>query len=739
MISRRNFIKVSSLSGGGLALSIAFPASSATNTAGINVENAVESKIELNKFLSIAPNGQITIMLTKHEMGQGVKTAIPMILADELCADWSKVIIKNADYDKKYTFQEMGGTGGSGSVRHMWDAIRQAGATAREMLKLAAAEEWKISANTLRAENSFIINPVTNKRLDYGKLAETASKVTVPEKVRLKTAMEFVYIGKPLKSKQTAKVTRGESVYGIDVNIPGMLYASIEKCPVFNGKLVSFNAEKAKKVEGVIDVFPLPLTQDIKDIQHVQEGVVVIASSTWAAFKGREKLTVEWDYGEHGNNNATSFQNIIKKAKPNATEHFEIGDVDAEFNNKKNTVITADYYNPYQAHALMEPINATASVIGGKCEIWVGAQNGSKVNNDLAKVLGIPNDDITVHIMDSGGSFGRRYKVDSSIEAALASKKIATPVKLTWTREDEVMHDLYHRPQKNYFKAAISPQGTVTAVENIGVSPNGDSAGTGRWDQHYYFPNIRTQSSKINGMLAEGAWRSVGEHRAALSKECFIDELAHATSKDPLEFRIELIAKEVNLGDVDALPGWVKEHMLPVRGKVKERYASVLNFIKTKKYWEKAKANQHGVGLAINSFNDTVCAEIAEVELDDSEFGFSVKKVTAFIDCGLVVNPLHAKGQVEGAIIWALSALKYGGLEIEKGMVQRSNFHNNRVLRIDETPEIDVVFIPSQQAPAGLGEPGTPPLAPAVLNAYFNASGKRIRSMPLIKNQLATA
>ncbi|WP_422079324.1 molybdopterin cofactor-binding domain-containing protein [Ulvibacterium sp.] len=738
MTSRRNFIKVGGLAGGGLLMSLTTPFIVKDKET---YSFSSDQEIEFNKFLSIAANGIITIMLTKHEMGQGTGTSIPTILADELGADWSKVQIKKSDYDPQYTWAEMGTTGGSGSIERTWDTIREVGATARDMLKQAAASQWGVDTMALKVENSFVTNLATNEKLEFGELAEAASQLPVPEEVLLKKSKDYVYIGKPIKNRITKKVVSGNARFGIDMDIPEMVYASIEKCPVFQGKLMDFDATEARKVAGVLDIFPLVLSEEVQSKVHpkrgyVNEGVVVVADSTWTAFKARKLLKIQWDFGQHGTRSIVLLEKEMALARKTAPMTFEIGNMEQVFEDNGNEIIEAEYNNPHQAHALMEPINATARYEGDHCEIWVGAQDPSVVHTEVSHVTGLPSDAVSVHILNSGGSFGRRYHVDSSMEAAFISKKMKLPVKVTWSREDEIMHDHFHPCLRNYLKAAVSSDGKVTGLENIAISTTGYATWSNKWNQYYAFPHMRCYLAKVPTLVAEGAWRSTAEHSANLAKECFIDELVEKLGKDAVDFRLELLSREVDWGDPSQFPGWVRNYFLPRKKLIRQRHIEVLKFVKENGLWEKEMPKGKGKGFAISNFGDTICAEIAEVTLDESESGFHVDKVTAVVHCGMVVNPHFGKGQIEGGIIWALTALKYGGLEVENGIVQKTNFHNCKVLRMDESPEIEVVFIESDERPTGLGEPGTPPLAPAVLNALFDVSGKRIRKMPVTRQDI---
>ncbi|WP_396590731.1 molybdopterin cofactor-binding domain-containing protein [Allomuricauda sp. R78024] len=735
-ISRRNFLKVSGKAGGGLIISFGLP-----TYGNLDVINLNGEEVEFNKFISIDSTGEITIMLTKHEMGQGTGTSIPTIIADELDADWAKIKIKQVDYNPKYTWHEMGTTGGSGSISRAWDSIRTAGATTKELLKQAAANKWDVDPIVLEVKNSYITNLVTDEKFEFGELAEVASKLPIPDEVVLKKPGVYSYIGKPIKNRITKSVISGSAKYGIDMDVPGMVYASIEKCPIYQGKLKTYDDTEAKKIDGVLDIFPIVFSDKIKNelnpvLGYVNEGVVVVATSTWIAFKARKSLKVEWEGGENGVRSIASLNNDMGAVKDSPDiMTMDVGNIDEGFENGSNEILEMEYDNPYQAHALMEPLNATADFRGDSCEIWVGTQDSEQTIGEVAKALEILPEKVIVHVLNSGGSFGRRYHADTSIEAAFISKNINKPVKITWTREDEVRNDHFQPYLKNYLRAAITPEKSVTGIENNAVCTVEYVTWSEKWEHYYAFPNIRCYRSMVSTLLHEGAWRSVGEHSAALSKECFVDELAHKLSKDPLDYRMELLSHEVDWGDPKDMPDWVIDFMLPRKKIIRQRQIDILDYIKTNGLWPQETPNGKGKGFAIANFGNTICAEIAEVTMDE-ELGFKVDKVTAIVHCGMVINPHFGKGQIEGSIIWALSAVKYGGMEVENGVVQRSNFHNNKVLRMDELPEIEVIFIKSDERPSGLGEPGTPPLAPAVLNAIFNASGKRIRKIPVTKYDL---
>lgn len=731
-ISRRKFFIVGALAGGGLAISWAMPSTGKKLTA------TTQEPINLNQFLTIDSRGNITFLLTKHEMGQGTGTGLPMIFMDELGGDWEKLTVKRADYDPVFDWRVMGTTGGSGSVMRIWDILRTAGATAREMLKEAAAERWKTEKDRLQVADSFVINSDTGEKLEFGALAEAAARLSVPENVKLKASADYRFVGKPVKNLITRDVVRGTMHYGIDMDISGMVYAAIERCPVYRGKLKDYDDAQARKVDGVIDIIPIPAmipaigeTGDANS-NHVQEGVAVIANSTWSAFSAKKLLKINWDYGEFASSDNKSFlASIEAKAKEPPDVKFAFGDTD-ELSPDDHDMVEVEYNNPHQAHALMEPLNATVHYRGDSCEVWVGNQDGGRITKEVAKVVGLAEDKVITHVLNSGGSFGRRYYCDSSMEAAWLSKQTGKSVKLTWTREDEIRHDYFHSYQRNYFKAMIKGN-QVVGVENRMIKTIAYAPGTSVWDQLYYFPNIKISMASVPAIVHQGAWRSVAEHSATLGWECFIDELADRLKVDPLDYRLALIGRQypVEIGKEEDLESWIRDWALPARRKFFERAPAVLNYVKNKGLWDIELKPGEGKGLALGKFGQTVVAHVAVVSVNDPEQGFKVERVNSVVHCGQVVNPHFGRGQIEGSIIWALSALKYGGLEVENGRVLRSNFHDNQIIRVDESPEINVHFIDSSEPPTGLGEPGTPPLAPAVLNAIFNATGNRIRHIPV--------
>ena len=728
-VSRRNFIKVSATATGGMMLAFNLPAA-----AGFLTEEAIEGT-QLNSYLKIDKEGNIIFNLTKHEMGQGSGTGLPMILADELGADWNKLSIVRSDYDTSFSGLEMGTTGGSSTIYKMWDVLRNAGATAREMLKQAAADEWGTGPEQLQVANSYVINPITGDQLEFGQLVGKAATLPVPEEVTLKAHADFELITKPVKNLITQDVTMGKANYGINIDIPNMVYASIEKCPVYKGKMKSFDAEEALKVFGVIDVIPFPSIEAAEDGQHVQEGVAVIAKSTWSALKGRKALKIEWDFGKNGNQSIDELNATIDAEKEKSLEVvYSKGNLAALEEDEDVEWMEYDYANPYQAHALMEPINGTAHFQGDSCEVWVGTQSGERMSKEVEKITGLPREKVTIHVLNSGGSFGRRYYADSTMEATYLSQAIGKPVKVTWSREDEISHDYFHPYQRSIHKAAVKDDKVLGWSTKIFRTENYFS-GDNPWEIPYDFPNVTTYTKEIESIIHTGAWRSVSEHSSSLGRESFMDELALKVNMDPISFRLSLLNDDiVKEGNDD-----FAERVFQYRKLLRTRFKAVLNTVKEKGLMSAPRKPGTGRGIAIDTFSRTVVAHVVDVSLNNSRVGFQVDKVSSVVHCGTLVNPHFGRGQIEGSIIWALSAVYYGGVEVNDGIVNRSNFHDNILLRIDETPEIDVHFIPSEEPPTGLGEPATPPLAPAVLNALYDATGNRIRKIPVSKADLKIA
>jgi CO/xanthine dehydrogenase Mo-binding subunit len=729
-MNRRDFIRSSALAGGGLMLSFY-----ATPISAMPVANATEA---LGDFIKITPSGEILFQFVKHEMGQGVSTSMAQILAEELCADWEKITIDFPMADmKKYQNDRNGGhdTGGSCTIIYQWDMLRLAGATAKHMLVEAAAGKWNTSVSNCYASNHQVFNRLTSQKLSFGELANAAAVIPVPQKVALKESKDFQVIGKPKPAKLIPSIVTGEIKYGLDVKVPGMLYAVIARCPVFKGTLRSFDASQALKVKGVHKVFS---TTAIAGLQKhapympydIRDGVAVVADSFWAARKGREALKIEWDDGVNGKYNSEDFEQLAERRALHRTDPTGfIGNENAvsDLAHVRKT-LRASYVFPQQVHSCMEPLNCTAHVGDDGCEIWLGSQAPHLIVSELKRVFNFADDKIRIHLFPSGGGFGRRYYPDMAVEAAFISREAGNiPVKMIWTREDDQQCNLGHLFQHMEYQAALDKDNSVYAWYEKEIR-------TYTWaakyadpqlpGMAYSFPNIRYDFEHMieEELVHSSAWRGVVGHGRFYS-ECFIDEIAAEMKADPYDFRMSLLkeGKDVFTGD-----------QYPVSAK---RVVRVLKLAAEKAGWRKAMGSGQGMGMAVCPYGNSYCAVIAEVTVRDSKL--TIDKMTIAVDCGKVVNPSGASNQITGGIVWSLTALLYGGLPIRNGRAVQTNFHQNKLLRMNECPQMEVHFVESDdERPWGIGEISSPLGVPAVLNALFAATGKRIRKVPLSQDAL---
>jgi len=692
-VNRRNFIRTSAATAGGLVVGFYLPES------GRAADASADGK--LNAFVRIAPDDTVTLTIHRAELGQGSVTALSMLLAEELECDWSKIRTEFAKVDPAnygvFGSPVLQGVFGSLSVRTSWDPLRKAGATAREMLIGAAAQQWGVNRAQCRAEKSAVINTATNARASYGSVAQAASKLQAPTKVTLKSPADFKLIGISPKRLDTRLKVTGKAEYGIDVRVPGMQYAVLERCPVFGGKVASFDASKAKAVAGV------------QQVVQISNGVAVIADNTWSAMQGRKALNVKWNEGTLANASSAGIRQMFSDllAKPGAVA-LNQGNAEAMLASAPKK-IDALYEAPYLSHAPMEPHSCVVAVGPDKCEIWAGTQIPSAARDAAEMITGLSKEKIDVHTSYLGGSFGRPGQhVDEAIEIA---KTAGVPIKLTWTREDDMQHDIYRPASLTHFAAGLDGDGWPVAWTARVASPsfsglqNGvDRNGVdGIASVVYDIPNIHVEYHPPDAGIPVGYWRSVGCSQNTFFTECFIDEMAAAGGKDPVELRRRMLAKQ-------------------------PRLLGVLNLAAEKAGWGKPLPPGRFRGVAVVNSLGGFNAQVAEVSLDKSKY--RVHRVVCAVDCGQVVNPAGVVQQIQGGIVFGLSALK-SGITIDKGRVQQTNFHQYEVLRIDEMPVIEVHLVASHEAPGGIGEASTPPIGPAVANAIFAATGKRIRTLPI--------
>jgi isoquinoline 1-oxidoreductase beta subunit len=654
-------------------------------------------------FIHIGSDNVVTFVITKGEMGQGTVTSLSMILADELDCDWATVKTEFAPVDAaSYGMQ---GVFGSTSIRTMWTPLRQAGATARAMLIEAAAEQWKVAPTQIRTENGWVIGPSDGMRASYGSLADRAMQLPVPPDVPLKDPKTFKLIGTPAKRLDTRDKVSGATRFGIDAQVPGMLYAATVRCPVFGGKVASFDAAKAKATPGV------------KDVLQISNGVAVIADNTWSAMQGRRALSIQWDEGPNANlSSATIRARMVALASQPGAVGKTVGDAPGTIAAAAKK-LEAVYEAPFLAHACMEPLNCTASVKADACEIWASTQMPTGAQQKAAQLTGLKPEQIRVNSMFMGGGFGRRGGDDFVGEAVEIAKAAGVPVKLTWMREDDIQNGPFRPAAYVKFGGALDGEGWPAAFSARVVCPSffgrGDGvdgiAVEGVDDLEYKFPHFRVEYQKAGGEIPTSFWRSVGYSQNTFFSECFVDEMAAAGAKDPLEVRRRLL-------------------------KESPRALNVLNLAAEKAGWGKPGPGRFQ-GLALVNNLGSFTAQVAEIGIQKGKL--RVHRVVCAVDCGRTVNPAIVKQQIESGIVYGLTAALKGEITIEKGRAKQSNFDTYGMLRIDEMPEIEVHIVSSEHEPGGIGEAAVPPIAPAVANAIFAATGKRIRRLPIQAGDLA--
>jgi isoquinoline 1-oxidoreductase subunit beta len=703
-------------------------------------------------FVAIAQDGTVTILAHRAEMGTGVRTSLPLIVAEEMEADWSRVKVQQAPGDEvKYGNQD---TDGSRSTRHYLLPMRQIGASARTMLEQAAAKRWGVPASEVRAVNHEVVHEVSGRRIGFGELAAEAAKEPVPaiDRLKLKNPKTFRYLGKGTVSIVDLRdITIGKAQYGSDTRLPGMKYAVIARPPVTGGKLKSFDATDAMKVSGVekvIEVKGWPWPSKFQPLG----GVAVIARNTGAAIKGRDALKIAWDDGANGKYDSVAYRSELEEAarKPGLIVRKE-GDVDAALKSA-DKVIVGEYYLPHLAHVSMEPPVAVADVKGDKAEVWAPVQSAGGTREDVAKTLGIPEANVTVNVTLLGGGFGRKSKCDFVLEAALLSKELGAPVKVQWTRDDDIRHDFLHTVSVERIEAGLDKSGKVIAWRHRSVAPTIASTfaaganheapfelGMGLVDMPFQIANIQCENPEVAAHTRIGWFRSVSNIPHAFAVQSMVGELAHATGRDQKAMLLELIGapRIVDMSSVKDLWNYGEPYSsYPIDT---ARLRGVVELVADKGEWGRSIPKGHGLGIAVHRSFVSYIATVVEVAIDEKG-KLSVPRVDTAIDCGTYVNPERIQSQIEGAAIMGLSLAKYGEITFKDGRVQQSNFDNFPLLRIDEAPRVTHVYIvpPGPDTPpSGVGEPGVPPFAPALANAIFAATGKRIRNLP-IGQQLET-
>ncbi len=706
-LSRRSFLRVSAAAGGGLLLAFRLPAAPRAAAAP-----APAADFAPNAFVRIAGDGRVTVIVNKSEMGQGISTSLTMVVAEELDADWSRVGFEFAPVDPVYAHPGYGiqMTGGSTSTMGMTEPMRRAGATARALLVAAAAQEWKVPAAECRTENSAVVHGPSGKRAGYGELAATAATLPVPAEVPLKDPRHFRLIGKSTHRLDTPAKVAGTAVFGLDVHLPGMLTAVVAHPPTFGGVAKSWDDRATLQVRGV------------KAVVDVGSGVAVVAESFWAAKLGRDRLQIEWDHGANAKVSSSVLRaSYAQLARTPGRIARKTGDAAAAARAAART-LDAEYELPYLAHAAMEPLNCTVDLRPDACEIWAGTQFQTVDQAAAAGVLGLPPAKVKLHTTFLGGGFGRRANPASDyiVEAAKIAKAVRAPLKLVWTREDD-MRSGYYRPMwHSRITAALDASGAITAWTHTIVGQSiiegtpfasflikdgidGTSV-EGAEDLPYAIPNLQVDLHTTAVPVPTLWWRSVGHSHTAFVVESFLDEVAHAAGTDPVALRRQLLAG-------------------------KERHLGVLELAAARSGYGKPLPEGRAHGFALHFSFHTYVAIVLEVSLEN---GWPrVHKATCAVDCGQTINPDTVMAQLEGAVGFALSAALYSEITLQDGRVQQSNFHDYRLLRIHEMPAVEVHLVPSGAPPTGVGEPGVPPVAPALGNALFRLTGKRIRRLPI--------
>lgn len=713
--------------------------------------NADRSLLHPTVYLGINPDGRVFIVTHRSEMGTGIRTALPMVAADELDADWSQVTIEQAIGDERYGDQN---TDGSKSIRDFYDAFRYAGASVRSMLVSAAAAQWGVAPESCTTAAHEVIHEASGRRAGYGSLVEAASKLPVPrpEDLRFKTRQQWKYIGTDRPIYDLDDILTGRAIYGIDARVDGMVYASIERPPVLGGTIRSLDDAAARRVAGVEDVRTLPSFTPPHLFQALG-GVAVIARNTWAALQGRRQLQITWDDGPNAAYEMESYRQqlfdaVSRPGKVVCTR----GDVDAALASGSRT-IEATYYVPHHAHATMEPPAAVADVRDGRAEIWAPVQNPQAVQDTVSAALGIPRGNVVCHVTLLGGGFGRKSKPDFAAEAAILSRDLGRPVKVVWTREDDIRFDYFHAVAAVHHKAVIGDGGRPTAwlarsafppiasTFTAGAEYGGDfEVGMGLTDLPYDVPNFRAENCPAPAHVRIGWFRSVANIYHVFAAQSFVDELAAAAGRDPLEFQLDLLGppRLLDLKAAGLADFWnygVSSETYPYDiGRLRR----VLEVAAERAGWSgRPQGNGRGMGLAVARSFTAYVASVVEVEVG-TDGAVRVPRVTQVIDAGTVVHPERVRAQLEGAAVMGIGLARSAEITAAGGRIQQSNFHDFVIARITDAPtQVDVHIIESDEKPGGVGEPGLPPVIPALTNAIYAATGRRIRELPLSKHGLA--
>lgn len=701
-ISRRDFLATSATAAAGLVVGLHLPASGESTAA----------EFAPNAYVHIAPSGKVTIVVARSEMGQGVRTSLPMILAEELDCDFATIAIEQAGASTLFGDQT---TGGSASVRTTWDPMRKAGAQARAMLVSAAAQQWKVAAPECITEKSFVVHRASGRKASYGSLAEAAAKLPVPADPKLKSVSQFTLVGNRQPRVDTPSKVNGTAVFGIDFKLPGMQYAFLARAPRFGATVKEIDDSQSKKVPGVLHVAKIS-----------SSAVAVVADSVWAALSGRRALKVTWDNAPNASLDSEDISNSLRAAAKNkGVALYRTGNPSVAEGRR----VEAEFETPFLAHAPMEPDNCTAHFRGSECELWAPTQVPQDVRDSVAQALGLKPEQVKVNVTLMGGGFGRRLEHDYGVESALVSKAVNMPVKVLWTREDDMKFSTYRPVSLHQVSATIADDGYPTSVIHRIISPSISRQKGTKLDDGidpdlkdegaflYQPPHVLLEYVDLDTPVPLGWMRSVYASQAAFAQECFLDELATAAKLDPLEYRLRLLREDREIKFWDT--SWSTA-----------RLRGVLKLAGEKADWGKPLPPARYRGIAAHGCFGTYVAEVVEISMDGDTP--KVRRVVVAIDCGQVVNPNILEQQMQGGVIFAMTQALYGKITVENGAIAQSNFGDYPLVRLDEAPLIESYFVRSIEAPTGAGEPPVPPFAPALCNAMFAATGKRIRTMPVL-------
>lgn len=726
-INRRDFVKLFGLASGGIILGCA------TSSDKKDFLPQVDGVFEPNLFVQITKDGNVTLISSRSEMGQGIRTSLASAIADELEADWYFISVKQAIGHEKYGNQN---TDGSRSVRTKLEPMRKMGAAAKMMLITAAAKKWKVDESECKAENHYVIHKNNHQKIFFGDLVEIASLLEIPaeKNIKLKKVEDFKFIGKTLKSVDLQDFTHGTATYGIDVRIPNMKFAAIARPPVTFGTVKSFKKSNAEKVAGVSQIVALErLKPPTGKFFGMFGGVAVIANNTWAAFQGKLDLDIEWNHRENESFNTEEFTKTLTERvqKRGKLVPGSYGNVAAAFKNA-DTIVEATYHVPFLVHAPMEVPNATAWFQKDKIEVWAPVQDPQTARSELSHFFDIPIENITLNVTFLGGGFGRKSKSDFVVEAVAISKKINAPVQVVWSREDDIQHSFYHATSVQSLKGSLDANGKVTGwLQRVGFpsivssfKPLSDYASglelnQGFTNNLYKLDNFRLENVKAEANLRIGWLRSVVHIHSAFGNNCLVDELAFAAKKDPVQFQLELLGKDQIIKGKSKFP----YNSARMKAVLKET-ANLAN-------WSKKLPKNHGLGVAIHYSFYSYVATIVEVSVKNNNL--KVENIWTSIDCGLALNKDNIKNQLEGAALFGMSIALYGKISTKNGAVEQNNFFDYQMTRMKDAPNITINILDKMnEPPTGVGEPGVPVIAPAICNAIFNATGKRVRSLPLV-------